>query len=335
MDKNKDCKRIFTTLILLVFVALLFPFSAHAAYTYTLMEKIPGFESVSGSDFANYVLAIYKFAIWTVGIAALLMIIIGGFMYITSAGNTSRMDTAKRVIFDALYGLIVAFAAWLLLYVINPDLVKVNISLKAVTTTATSTPSKSSETTGTEGTGTEETSGSCSYSTPASGQNVCQGTACDGSCSTSAYDGYISTYAGQNGLSSAVVKSVIYHESSCNPNATSPAGACGLMQVMPQSGYSCTNDPRNLFDPETNIRLGTEILRGKYSNVQSYNYTTVTDEQMAFAAYNCCANGENPNSPSEDCNGIVPKWACPIDPGAGDDNMCDVKNYACEVDACS
>ncbi len=135
--------------ILFSLFLLLYSFSpAQAVYTYELMEKIPGFESISGSDFPNYILAIYKFAIWTVGIAALLMIIIGGFMYMTSAGNTSRMDTAKRVIFDALYGLIVAFAAWLLLYVINPDLVKVNISLKAVTTTTTESPSKAPSVTG-------------------------------------------------------------------------------------------------------------------------------------------------------------------------------------------
>ncbi len=132
--------KFFYCLIAACFLFLIFSSSAHAIYTYKPMEKIPGFESAA-TDFPTYLLSIVKFAIWTVGIAALLMIIIGGFMYITSAGNTSRMDSAKRVIFDALYGLIVALAAWLLLYVINPDLAKVNISLKAVTVTAPAVPS--------------------------------------------------------------------------------------------------------------------------------------------------------------------------------------------------
>ncbi|MCX6765409.1 MAG: hypothetical protein NT136_00320 [Candidatus Moranbacteria bacterium] len=95
------------------------------------MEKIPGFETAA-TTFPSYILSITKFAIWTVGIAALLMITIGGFMYMTSAGNTSRMESAKKVIFDALFGLLIALAAWLLLYVINPDLVKINLTLKAV-----------------------------------------------------------------------------------------------------------------------------------------------------------------------------------------------------------
>ncbi len=110
------------------------PLAALAAYTYTPMEKIPGFPNAA--TFPDYILAIYKFGIWTVGIAALLMISIGGFMYFTSAGNTAKLGQAKTVIFDALYGLIVALAAYLLLYVINPDLVKVNINLKAVPSAA-------------------------------------------------------------------------------------------------------------------------------------------------------------------------------------------------------
>jgi hypothetical protein len=121
---------LFAFCLLLVAYCFL-PSSALAAYNYTLMEKIPGFD-ISGSDFPGYILAIYKFGIWTVGIAALLMITIGGFMYFTSAGNTAKLGQAKQVIYDALFGLIIAMAAFLILYVINPDLVKVNISLKAV-----------------------------------------------------------------------------------------------------------------------------------------------------------------------------------------------------------
>ena len=123
-----------------LFACFFFPPIAFAVYTYNPMEPIPGFESAA-TDFPSYILAIYKFGIWTVGIAALLMISIGGFMYFTSAGNTAKLGQAKTVIWDALFGLIVAMAAYLLLYVINPDLVKVNISLKAVPPSAPAAPS--------------------------------------------------------------------------------------------------------------------------------------------------------------------------------------------------
>jgi hypothetical protein len=56
------------------------------------------------------------------------MLSIGGFLDLTSAGNTSAMGTAKSVIFDALIGLTIALAAWLILNVINPDLVDVTLN---------------------------------------------------------------------------------------------------------------------------------------------------------------------------------------------------------------
>ena len=92
---------------------------------YKIMEAIPGFFNAGSSiSFPDLISAIYKFGIWTVGIAALFMITVGGFMYATSAGNTSTAGSAKSIISDALLGLVVAMTAYLILNVINPDLVR-------------------------------------------------------------------------------------------------------------------------------------------------------------------------------------------------------------------
>lgn len=93
---------------------------------YQLLEKVPGFES-AGSDMKTYIEALYKLALVIVTLSAVLMLSIGGFMYLTSAGNTAQMASAKGVIFDSLIGLIIALAAWLLLYVINPDFININL----------------------------------------------------------------------------------------------------------------------------------------------------------------------------------------------------------------
>lgn len=55
----------------------------------------------------------------------------------------------------------------------------------------------------------------------------------------------------------AVVAADVVVESSCNKNAVSPAGAVGLMQIMPEIHHL---DRRSLFDRETNLRAGTKIL---------------------------------------------------------------------------
>jgi len=95
---------------------------------YTLLEKIPFFPDQNGADLPGYVKALYKIALIIVTLSAVLMISVGGFMYLTSAGNTSSMGTAKGIIFDSIIGLVIALCAWLILFVINPDLVNINIT---------------------------------------------------------------------------------------------------------------------------------------------------------------------------------------------------------------
>ncbi len=97
---------------------------------YQLLEKIPGTSGL-GSDLPGYVSAIYKMALVIVTLSAVLMLSIGGFMYLTSAGNTASIGTAKGIIYDSLIGLVIALVAWLVLYIINPDLVEINLTALA------------------------------------------------------------------------------------------------------------------------------------------------------------------------------------------------------------
>lgn len=94
---------------------------------YKLMEGIPGFPEAAAGEvirFPEYIMTLYKFGLWTIGICAVIMIMIGGFTYITSAGNSSRTTEAKKIITDAIAGVFLALISFLLLYTINPDLVK-------------------------------------------------------------------------------------------------------------------------------------------------------------------------------------------------------------------
>ncbi len=100
---------------------------------YSLLEKIPGSSNTVGS-LNTYLEDIYRFAFWAVGIAVVFMLTIGGFMYLTSAGNTSRLGTAKTIIFDAFLGLILALVAWLFLNLINPNLVDLALPTTSVIT---------------------------------------------------------------------------------------------------------------------------------------------------------------------------------------------------------
>ena len=73
--------------------------------------------------------------------------------------------------------------------------------------------------------------------------------------------------AKENSVDPALVAALIRQESNFNPVATSPAGARGLMQLMPAVGKTLAEakgigqwDPDMLYQPATNIKLGTTHL---------------------------------------------------------------------------
>jgi hypothetical protein len=119
----KKQKRVLLVLSIVLLMTIVLPAATLAQFSYTPMENIPGFGSAS--DFPTYITNVYKFGVWTIGICAMLMIMIGGFMYLTSAGNNAAMGKAKVIITDALIGLILALASYVILYEINPELIKV------------------------------------------------------------------------------------------------------------------------------------------------------------------------------------------------------------------
>ena len=75
-------------------------------------------------DIGAFVSQIYTFSLTVVGIIVFVRFIYAGFLYLTAAGNTSNTARAKSIMTNAIVGVILLFSAYLILYVINPDLVK-------------------------------------------------------------------------------------------------------------------------------------------------------------------------------------------------------------------
>lgn len=95
------------------------------------------------------------------------------------------------------------------------------------------------------------------------------------------YSDYVEKYCREYGIDENLAYAVIHTESGFDSDAVSHMGACGLMQLMPEtfdwlrSKIGAVDD--DIFDPETNIRYGVyflSLLHGEFG-----------DEKLTIAAY--------------------------------------------------
>lgn len=96
------------------------------------------------------------------------------------------------------------------------------------------------------------------------------------------YCNHVEKYCAEYGIDENLVYAVIHTESGFDSDAVSHMGACGLMQLMPETfewlGTKLgAGSDENIFDPETNIRYGIYFL--------SLLHAEFGDERLAVAAY--------------------------------------------------
>lgn len=99
----------FATLLALALV--LTPFVA-AAQTSFSIENVGGSVGLGTSDLKETVVNVIQWVLGILALVAVLMIIIGGFQWMTAAGNDERIDKAKKIISAAVIGLIIVLLAW-------------------------------------------------------------------------------------------------------------------------------------------------------------------------------------------------------------------------------
>ncbi len=301
--------------LLLLFINLIPVFCL--AQTYKPMEGIPGFIT-PGQDvnFPDYLMAIYKFGLWAIGISAVFMIMIGGYMYLTSAGNNAQTGKAKGIITDAIAGVILALVSYLLLYTINPELVQ----FKPLNGITSSTSSSS-------GTGTGGSGGSTD------GTDKYYKKACPDTSSTSPivfsgatdinlnhdcdkYDSLFNSYGQQYQIDPKILKTIAQIESICGKLTKSDAGACGLMQLMEDTAH------KTCAELLASDALSVESAAKYISNNKSAHGGNV---EKILAGYNSgyATTGTGGLAPSEDCKSTpgTLKYQCCVKPDELDETI--------------
>ena len=125
----------------------------------------------------------------------------------------------------------------------------------------------------------------------------------------SIYDDLIRTVSEEEGFDWRLMSAIAYHESRFTPDIVSKQGAAGLMQIMPHVARQFNVSGDRIFDPETNVRLATQVLRRISSSLRFAPGTSEEDRMsIILASYNgglghvndarrlARRHGENPDS---------------------------------------
>lgn len=82
---------------------------------------------VTSDLLGRYVVSFYNWGLSIGGVLAVLMLMAGGLIWLTSAGDSGKIDDAKKMISGSLLGVLLLVGAYFFLNTINPDLTKMPI----------------------------------------------------------------------------------------------------------------------------------------------------------------------------------------------------------------
>ncbi|QQR60968.1 transglycosylase SLT domain-containing protein [Candidatus Uhrbacteria bacterium] len=189
---------------------------------------------------AGYINAVYRYLTGIILVVAIVMVVYGGFLYLVGSAGVGSIQNGKRIITDAIMGMIITLAAFAILNTISP----------ATTQLKTLELGYVAGVTLEEAGGVEEF-GEAPAGTPSS--------SCDAprrSRSDSTYDSLFQRYAGCAGLDWRILKAVAYKESGFRECVTNRWGYTGLFQVRPDTcalrSHGRAEDCNRLVNPEIN-----------------------------------------------------------------------------------
>ncbi len=282
---------------------------------------------ITGATIGEYVAALYAFVVGAIGIIAALMVLYGGLKWLTAAGNLSRVQDAKEQISSAIIGVVLAFCAYILLLTISPKLVKFR-SLELTPVAPIAFEFKGDVAGDAKGApqGQIIIGDIPTWLTTTKAKSITYNGV------TKTLGEWVTQYATDTQVPEKLIYGIMYVESGGRIDiGTSPAGACGLMQLLPSTaGHSClelANGALSLQVASAYIKglitspcpSGENIIQRKDGSWASCDpqksacgsTDPKSDPTYVIAAYN---GGRGANCHSIDCPGQT-WWQCEANTG--------------------
>lgn len=104
---------------------------------YCMLAPLPGIDQSLDQKniLGTYIPYLFNLLIGLSAVTAVVMIVIGGFQYMTTDAFQGKQDGKNRIK-NAVIGLVLVIAAYLILYTINPNLLNINLNIGPATTAA-------------------------------------------------------------------------------------------------------------------------------------------------------------------------------------------------------
>jgi len=118
-------KKLLFAFVGIVFLGLLItPYLGEARSLEIKYPKLLGMENrlTSKSSLSDYLSYLYYFAINIIGIAAFVIVVVGGISYLTAAGSLEKTRKAQKQLIGGSTGLLIVLGTFLILRTINPQL---------------------------------------------------------------------------------------------------------------------------------------------------------------------------------------------------------------------
>lgn len=86
-----------------------------------------GIDLTGESALPEFVAYVFRWGVLLAGLAAFFMLVFGGFKYLTSVGDSMKMNEARERIISAILGLVLVLSSFLILTFLNPELTVLNL----------------------------------------------------------------------------------------------------------------------------------------------------------------------------------------------------------------
>lgn len=140
-----------------------------SSFTKVSAPNLPDYSSGSWSDLGSRII---KLLAQIAGTALIIMLLVGGVMYITSAGNDEQAGKAKSVLINAIIGIVVVALAWTIVSFVFTKLGESGSSASSLNSSSNSTNTTSNSNDNTNSNGTTNNQSTSSQSTDGSNSST-------------------------------------------------------------------------------------------------------------------------------------------------------------------